>query len=352
LKSDSKIQENAVERKTIPSDVLSYLNTYFNGSIFSKYDLILSMLFPVIPYMRYTKDTTQKIRNFQKNIPKENVPELTVQIEPYRGKNEFVHKMIEYLDESLKEDLVGAYVHGSLGTYEEILYSDFDALVIIKNKCFETAKDVRRVAQKLSKARSIMYNFDHLQHHGWFVLAEAHLHFYPQYFFPVELFQFAKSLFTDRGLELKIRIQRSWEMGKKRFYDLGNSILKALQNKDYPNNMYQLKGLLSRFMLMPSFYVQMRDRKGVFKKLSFNEARVDFSEEDWAIMDDVSSLRENWHYDISSFRRWFMTRSRPVFRFLVKKCAPAIPDKMKNILSIDFYDRMIHLIKKMQGNLE
>ena len=190
MKSNFKIQENTAERKTTPNDALSYLNTYINGSIFSKYDLFISMFFPVIPYIKYAKDITQKIQNFQDNIPKENVSEVTLQIEPYRGENVFVHRMIKYLDERLKEDLVGAYVHGSLGTYEEILYSDFDALVIIKNKCFETAKDARRVAQKLSKARSIMYNFDHLQHHGWFVLAETHLHFYPQYFFPVELFHF------------------------------------------------------------------------------------------------------------------------------------------------------------------
>ena len=105
-------------------------------------------------------------------------------------------------------------------------------------------------------------------------------------------------------------------------------------------------------MLMPSFYVQVRDRKGVFKKFSFDEARIDFSEKDWAIMNDVSSLRGIWHYDISPFRRWLMTGIMPVSRFLVKRYAPAIPVEIKNILAIDFYDRMIHLINKMHGKLE
>ncbi len=50
---------------------------------------------------------------------------------------------------TVKDDLFGAYVHGSLGTYEEIGYSDFDALVIIKDDVFHSRQRLAALAAEL-----------------------------------------------------------------------------------------------------------------------------------------------------------------------------------------------------------
>jgi predicted nucleotidyltransferase len=278
-------------------------------------------------------------------------PFIRIQVGPYRGRNPHVYKMVEYLKNQLGKDLIGAYIHGSLGTYEEVEYSDFDALVIIKNEVFESPERLSEVAKKLSNARAIMFNFDPLQHHGWFVLTEADLRAYPEYYFPSELFLYAKSLFPDRGLELEIQIQNSSKQIRESFDKLNSSIIKRMTKKDYPRNMYELKSLMSQFMLLPALYVQVRDKKGIYKKFSFDAAKVDFMEEDWSVMDEVSALRENWFYEISLLKRWLITRPTPLSRFLAKKYSPVIPEQIRRVLTDDFYHRMGHLAITMQRNI-
>lgn len=253
--------------------------------------------------------------------------------------------------QSLKDSLVGAYIHGSLGTYEEIGYSDFDALIIVKSGVVHSLERLVRIAMRLSAARVIMFDFDPLQHHGWFVLSELDLDHYPEHYFPTELFKYAKSLFLDQGLELTVKVQSSEETSLEAFSALSNSIVRRMEARDHPKNMFELKSLLSRFMLLPALYVKVRDKKSIYKKFSFEAARVDFSHADWSIMDQVSTFRENWLCTMSSWRRWLMARPKPIPRFLARKYAPAIPDSLRERLTDRFYAKMKHLAASMQGKL-
>jgi hypothetical protein len=248
--------------------------------------------------------------------------------------------------------LVGAYVLGSLGTYEEVAFSDFDALVILGDEVFHVPDRLAGVARKINEGRAIMFDFDPLQHHGWFVLTESDLSLYPEYYFPMELLRHAKSLFSDQGLKLNIQIQDSSEKIRQTFDDLSHGILKRLTQKHFPQNMYQLKILLSQFMLLPALYVQLRDKKGIFKKFSFESARADFSDGDRSIMVGVSSLRKDWDYRISSFRRLLITKPTPISRFFVRRWAPSIPEEIKKVLTHDFYQRMLVLVTQMRRNLQ
>jgi len=248
--------------------------------------------------------------------------------------------MMVYLERFLKGDLVGAYVHGSLGICEEIAYSDFDALTILKDEVFESSKRLARAAKKLNHARTIMLNFDPLQHHGWFVLTELDLKCYCNAYFPIELFGHAKSLFNDKGLELKISLRESNSEIEKAFEKMANAIIRKIENRRYPTNLYHLKGLLSEFMLLPALYIQARDRRGIYKKESFNLARVDFDSEEWAIMDEVSEIRTNWNYEISALTKRLMCRPHVLSRYFAKNFAPAIPEKIGCVLSAEFYVRM------------
>ena len=63
-------------------------------------------------------------------------------------------------------DTVIGIIHGSLGTDEDIAYSDFDALVIIRQIAFRDPRLLADICQKLTDLQRIMFLQDPLQHHG------------------------------------------------------------------------------------------------------------------------------------------------------------------------------------------
>jgi hypothetical protein len=337
--------------EALQNDFRRTLSSYINGGYVSKEDLVFALISPQIVFTRNAPLLIQKYHKFVESLSISGTSSLNLQIEIYRGPNPYVRQMMQYLASHLKEDLAGAYVHGSLGVYDEISYSDFDALVILKQEVFESAKRLANAAQKLHSALSIMFNYDPLQHHGWFVLVEPELISYPENYFPVELFWYAKALLPNQGLELKPRDQNLAGINRRSFDDLSNNVITRIMKKDYPKNMYQLKGLLSQFMLLPSYYVQVRVQKGVFKKHSFAAAKVDFSAEDWSVMDEVSLIRQNWEYKISALKRKLFANPRRLVRLLARKYGPPIPASLQSLLTDDFYHRMKKLVVAMQARL-
>lgn len=300
-----------------------------------------------------------------------------VSIEPYINKNPYVYKLKQYLNKNLKSALVGAYVHGSIGNYEEINYSDFDALVILKDIPAEDTLYGKKILRKLKYASRFFFQFDSLQHHGWFVLYESDLHNYPQTYFPHELFEYTKSLFEDQGRTIEIRIPTEGIDYQKPFLELSNAIIKqlitttpqhnntmTLERNSHPRihsfthslitapkNVYQLKSLLSKFMLLPALYVQARDQRGIFKKHSFEAARKDFLAQEWEIIDEVSYIRKIWHYEISWIKKAIMSRPGKLSRKFAKHFAPKVPADINNKLSPDFYQSILSLTFLMQKKI-
>ena len=319
------------------------ITKYIDGAVRSRSDLFLFVLTPWVTFTRHAKAIIQKHKRFFKEISTGTTSKLNVRIEPYKGENPHVHQMINYLSEHLKEDLIGAYVHGSLGTYEEIPYSDFDALAILKDEVFGSPEKLVRTANKLNSARTIMRDSDQLEHHGWFVLTELDLKCYCNAYFSVELFKYAKSLFDDRGLELEIALRESSSETRMAFDKMADSIIRKIKNRQYPTNVYQLKGLLSQFMLLPALYIQAKDGCGIYKKESFAVARSDFDSADWAIMDEVSRIRMNWSYEISALKKRLMCHPHALSRYFARRFGPAIPEKIGCVLTAEFYARMAKL---------
>jgi hypothetical protein len=243
-------------------------------------------------------------------------------------------------------------VHGSLGTGDAIAYSDFDALAILKDDVLAAPSRLAPAAWKLSRARSIMLDTDPLQHHGWFLLSEAQLAAYPDHAFPVALFAYAKSLLPGQGRRLALRIHDAPEAGRAAFDELSSRLLDRLAGGRPPSDAYALKLLLSEFMLLPALYVQVRDGRGVYKKLSFDLARPDFTPEEWAVMDEASALRASWSVELAPLRRMLLTRAHPIREVAVRWFAPAIPAPMGRRLTVAFYGRMQALAARMRRRLQ
>lgn len=327
------------------------LHQYINwGGCFTKKDLLLGLFIPKAPFQRNKKQLLDSLTVKQKeeNHTQSYVTQK-VQITLYGGSNKYVRKMMQELDR-LKGELVGAYLHGSLASNEEIKYSDFDALVILKDAVFEEGK-IAQVCHQLHQLQKIMHEFDPLQHHGWFILTESMLKNYPYTYFPLELFSHSASL-LNKGLEIEILFNKERIDFQLPFLRLSSSILRKLENGFRPSNSFELKSLLSEFMLIPSLYWQAKEKTGVYKKNSFDLVRKDFSEGDWEIMKKVSELREIWKYEMNVFQRFFLTSQSAFIRKLARRIAPRVDDKIANKLNIEFYQKMLKLVVLMRNTIE
>jgi predicted nucleotidyltransferase len=285
------------------------------------------------------------------NPRRTSMPVEDIAILPYSGNNAQVLKMAGYIEKYLARDVVGAFVHGSLGTGEEMPYSDFDALVIVRDEVLRDEKRLRRTGLRLFEATSIMYEFDPLQHHGWFALAERELERYPEHYLPAVVLSSAKSLL--RGKEGRLQIRRVWDTARVRaaFGELARGVGEQVKKQGFPRNAYQLKVLLSRFMLLPSLYVACRDGKALCKKESFEAARGDFSREQWKVMDEVSCIRAAWEVAIADEYRRRVSRPSTLGRMRARRCAPPVPAALGERLNEDFYGRVKTLTEAMDDAL-
>ena len=90
-----------------------------------------------------------------------------------------------------------------------------------------------RDADDVNRARRRMYEFDPLQHHGWFVLCESDLRYYCTTYFPPILFDYAKALFPRRGVGFEITVRPSDGEKFAAFFDLARQVIIPIERSDY-----------------------------------------------------------------------------------------------------------------------
>jgi hypothetical protein len=253
---------------------------------------------------------------------------------------------------TLEPFLAGAYVHGSVATGEEIAYSDFDALVILRDAALGSPATLARVALRLGALRRRMFEYDPLQHHGWFVLAESDLHNYCEAWFPSVLFRHSRSLLPVVGTRVTIRPRDSAVEYRAAFADLAASTLRRIEVGPPSGNAYALKGLLSQFMLLPSLYLQARDGTAVFKRESFALAAMDFPADLWRAMERVSAARLAWQYELSALQRYLLTHRVAQRRLVTRWLRPTTTAALRAMLPPDLWITAARLVRAMQARIE
>ena len=179
------------------------ISRYVNGCGSSRGVLIQSLVYPRLPYHLRAASVVGSYLQFAESLSSATARELECEVPLYDGSNACVQSMMEQLG-PLQPCLRGAYVHGSLATSDAIPYSDFDALVILKDDVCRDARRLMEVACTLNGLRRTMFEFDPLQHHGWFVLTEADLLFYCDAYFPFELFRYSRSLVPGSSSRIQV----------------------------------------------------------------------------------------------------------------------------------------------------
>lgn len=263
---------------------------YLIDGCISSNDKLFSIIHPSLPFHKNADTILLAFYSLEKP---DFIKNESFHIEPLITNNHDVLNIAEYIKLELHDIVISSLVHGSIGTDEEIPYSDFDGLLILKNSIFQSKKTLVQAAIKISKSFSLMFSYDNLQHHSWFILLEHELSAFPDYYFPRELLKYSKSL--DGSINLMINKANYNFKSSGALENLVKSIHKKASSGKAPGNNYEIKNLFSEFMLLPTLFIQKVTGEGIYKKYSFEKAASYFSEEEWLPMKTVSQLRLNWN---------------------------------------------------------
>lgn len=266
----------------------------------------------------------------------------------YDGKNLCVRRMMRKL-QALQESLYGAYLHGSLASMDDIRYSDFDALVIVKEEVCADPERLARTAYALNGLRKIMFAYDPLQHHGWFVLTTADLRCYCDAYFPLELFRHARSLLPGTGTVVSARPRDSRREYEETLNRALNNIERKLANSGFPKDAFALKSLLSEIMLLPALFIQATRGQAIYKADSFQAAARYFEPSIWQAMDRVSAIRAAWQYQLGGLRRALLTGPVAPRKLITRWCSPPVAPQIRKQLDRQLADLLLRLVSEMRA---
>ena len=269
---------------------------------------------------------------------------ISVTCSKYEHDAPIIKSIKKLIENGFRKAFFAVIVHGSMGTNEIQNYSDFDGLLIIKDQY----KDARLLMNFFRKSMRLIYGFEPLQHHGWFIIYESQLKDYPQTYFPYELFNYSKTIYPDSSIEFEIALRTHYDFNAP-LEKLSNNILNMIDFRR-PTTLYELKGLLSQFMLLPCLYIQKKEQRGVFKRESFDLLRKWVDKDDFKIMDEISEIRSNWNYKLSPVQKWFLMRQNKYLRrVLIPLFSPRIPTETSRHFEDRLYREMKLFIKKIQN---
>ncbi len=123
-----------------------------------------------------------------------------ITIPVYSSDHKLITSLRTLIETEFKELFNAVIVHGSIATNEIINYSDFDGVLIVKDN---KRKDPR-LDLFLKRSMKLIYNFDPLQHHSWFIVSESELLAYPESNLPQIVFEKSKLIFPTFPLTIKL----------------------------------------------------------------------------------------------------------------------------------------------------
>jgi len=247
-----------------------------------------------------------------------------------------VVRLAKYVRTELAPHLFGFYLHGSLSTLDYTPFSDLDDLLVVRRETVLDPERLMECAQRCVQAARFLYEHDPLQHHGHFVLTELDLRRYPYTHIPPEVLPYATAVIGPTEIPLAARD------GAAAFRHAARHLAERLTRTTPPRNLWELKDLLARVMLLPALYLGALGQP-CYKKFSFERAKPSF-DGSWLAVEVASGLRAVWSYRPSVRERALLhlalTRlANPALfqRLLAKHAQPVPPDIAARLEREDFY---------------
>ncbi len=270
---------------------------------------------------------------------------ISVHCKIYEYDLSVVKKIQNLIKEKYKHLFFTVIVHGSIGNNEVIPYSDFDGVLVVKDEY----KDSRLLGKFIKKSMRLIYQFDPLQHHGWFIICESQLKNYPESYFPAIIFENSKLIYPfNNSLTFNIVIKNQPDY-KKKLLEIIDQIEFRINKRKSIYNVYELKCFLSQIMLLPSLYFSVRHNRAINKKDSFKEVKINFSDSEWMPIEIASKIRLNWNVKYNFIQLNLLTRSNMLLTKRISKYFyPKINEKVICLLDNNFYSNLKELIKTMK----
>lgn len=268
---------------------------------------------------------------------------------PSFRKEKIIADLSHLIQNEFPDLFLAVLAHGSVATNEQIAYSDFDGLLIVK----EEFKDSTKLTNFLNKSRKMVCEFDPLQHHEWFILFENLLQDYPQNYFPVELFDYSQLIFPFESINIKLTISDKNSF-QKPFEDLVLSLKKKISNQFQAKNDFQLKSYMSEIMLLPTLFLQAKYHKGVYKKDSFTLIKKEIKPNLLEPLELLSEKRILWKKVEVNFltQKLISTQNRKTRKFAHKYLMPTQNVKSFPCFNLDFNSKVLLLINELEQKLQ
>jgi len=269
-----------VEKLELKNSAL-ILKKYSKKKISSKeYALILSVLFkefyskvkPSKKKRTIKKDNTNKYENWF----------LKAKSDPYLKP---LHEITQRAT-GLKDYLVAFYLHGSMATLDyEKGFSDVDTLMILKKEVVEDDVNLLNFRKKLRKMQSLLFSIDSSQHHGFSVITEQEMKFYPETYFPLVIFDYSIPVIKP-DKDLKFFLRDDSEERRKHFLNIFEYFEKVSNENIKLKNVWQWKMFFSKVLFLPTAYLQVKG-KHMYKKDGFKEVKAE-------VIERATDIRKNW----------------------------------------------------------
>ena len=198
-----------------------------------------------------------------------------------------------YANGDLRQFLLGFYLHGSLATNDYVKgWSDVDTLAVISKETIENPKNLLKLRDELYRMRHFFCRIDPLQHHGSIIVSEYDIENYCQPYFPIAIYNYAKSFFKNEDVG-QFRVRDSSSESIRRLFWFVNYFRKSIIEKRFNLGSYDTKVFLHSVTLFPAMYLQAKGIN-VYKKFSFDLAKKEFDKRIWSPIDKISSIRKKW----------------------------------------------------------
>jgi len=270
-------------------------------------------------------------------------------IELYTGSSWLIKELRELITRKFSHMFVAVVAHGSVASDEVMSYSDFDGLLIVKDKWLGT----KELAIFRRESMKIILRFDPIQHHAWFEIKESDLTCYPEDYLPSIILQNSKLIFpSSLNLELNILLKENPDFNRI-LIPMLNQFERRISNNWKPKNMFQLKSFMSQIMLVPSLYYSATENKAILKRDSFDAVRSHFSNEEWTPIAVATQIRNDWYYKLNPIQKIILKRPEKFFRQLTKKYfAPKVSANLASRLDEDFFENLEKLISKIKEDIK
>lgn len=213
---------------------------------------------------------------------------------------------LEELAEALlpfRNTLCGFYLHGSLATGDFVPYwSDVDTLVVVRSGTFHDLTALVELRHALLSSFRHFFAIDSLQLHGYFVISESDLCYYPQTYFPLVLFGYARSFYPGDPV-LQVRVRDSQREALQIFWRQAKAFaVRAAENRYNFQTVFERKVFLHAIFSFPLFFLQAKGEH-YYKRDSFGQARAALPNDWWNAVDIASDIMRSWDH---AFRlnRW------------------------------------------------